>query len=100
MGSSRWGGCSLWAQWFQPQDVTDWLGNSEPVAMDHYLQKLPEDVARAATVPTPRTVQKTVQHPAVDPRGESHAVQVASANPADFQSIREPANQDRSLRRK
>jgi hypothetical protein len=41
------------AQRFPIHIVCAWLGNSRPVAMEHYLQVRDEDFARAATEVTP-----------------------------------------------
>ena len=53
-----------------------WLGNSQPVAMEHYLSVRDEDFTRAAQMPVGQTAQKTAQSDA-----EQSALSAQSRNP-------------------
>ena len=52
------------AEEFPAHVVCKWLGNSQPVAMKHYLQVTEEHYARAVQYASPQAAQKAAQYPA------------------------------------
>ncbi len=63
------------ADQFPQQVVCKWIGNSEPVAAEHYLQVTNEHFERAAITgvePVPRAAQNPVQHARADLHGGKH----------------------------
>jgi integrase len=77
--------------------VVSWMGNSQPVALGHYLQVQDEDFRRAASEPTPGTVQNRVQHQAASRREPSHRLPQKTENPAENSGVRQRANRRKSL---
>jgi integrase len=82
---------------FPRQDVVKWIGNSEAVAMDHYLQSLPEDFQRATELATPRKVQNRVQQAPADCGSTSHPVPLPPETPRNSSGNLNGANRRNSL---
>lgn len=80
--------------------VVNWMGNSQSVALGHYLQVQAEDFQRAASEPTPQAVQNRVQHPAAATPTVSRAVLQETENPAKNSGVRGFANRRKSLQNK
>lgn len=78
--------------------VVAWMGNSQPVAMNHYLQVRDEDFEIAASEQTKKTVQKTVQQGAVRGGNGSQAVPSENKEPRNLCGIPGSAIYCRSLR--
>ncbi len=81
--------------------VCSWIGNSEPVAMRHYLQVRDEHFARAACVPVatdansnpnrdPSVVQMSVQHIGDNVGNERKSVRGMNENCLDSPLVSRP----------
>ena len=85
------------AESFPAHVVCEWIGNSQRVAAEHYLQVTDEHFRRAAAVPAP-AVQKAVQYAAVGSRTMSHAdgeaIPMNDANPIGDEGLLRAAAQD------
>ncbi|MDP1798132.1 MAG: hypothetical protein Q8K78_11645 [Planctomycetaceae bacterium] len=81
--------------------VVSWMGNSQPVALGHYLQVQDEDFQRAASERTPLPVQKPVQnrvqHGAARGRDPSHPLPQKAENPVENHRVLLGANRRKSL---
>lgn len=77
--------------------VVNWMGNSQPVALGHYLQVQPEDFQRAASEPTPKRVQNWVQQGHAPSGTASHPLPQKCENPAENRRVRRGANRRKSL---
>jgi len=77
--------------------VVSWMGNSQPVALGHYLQVQDEDFNRATAERTPVAVQNPVQHPAARRREPSHALPHKAENPVENHRVLHRANRRKSL---
>lgn len=77
--------------------VVSWMGNSQAVALGHYLQVQDEDFQRAASEPTETAVQNPVQYPAVRAGTASHPLPQKCENPAENRRVQRGANRRKSL---
>jgi integrase len=80
--------------------VVSWMGNSQVVALGHYLQVQDGDFQRAAAEPTPETVQKTVQHHHASRREPSHRLPQKTNDPTENSGERVGAKRRKSLQSK
>ncbi|MBI1348991.1 tyrosine-type recombinase/integrase [bacterium] len=71
--------------------VVKWLGNSQVVAREHYLQVRDEDFQRAASEQTRQAVQNPVQSPAARHRREPHTATTETDDPAKCSLIQQDA---------
>ncbi len=77
--------------------VVSWMGNSQPVALGHYLQVQDEDFHRATSERTPLPIQKPVQHGAARRREPSHPLPQKAENPVENHRVLHGANRRKSL---
>ncbi len=81
--------------------LSGWMGNSQPVALGHYLQVQDEDFHRATSERTPLPVQKPVQnrvqHGAARRRDPSHHFPQKAENPVENHRVLLGANRHKSL---
>jgi|GEM_PF-6638005 len=80
--------------------VVNCMGNSQAVALGHYLQVQQEDFQRAASEPTPKRVQNWVQQGHAPSGTASHPLPQKCENPAEISRVRGVANRRKSLQSK
>lgn len=69
------------------------MGNSQPVALGHYLQVHDDDYERAASEPTAIAVQNPVQSRAVPGVDNLHGVPARNGKPIALLQLEEPEQQ-------
>src|SRR5215831_4638700 len=80
------------AETFPMHVVTAWIGNSQPVALKHYLQVTDDHFERAISA-SAEAVQNPVQQPAESPRNASQPEPAICEIAAESEALRERASE-------